>query len=57
MLWIVSIFQWEFFMVGINLITGLQSLLGTPEGIHMGCMIIKKKKDFATNRDPWATYL
>ena len=42
MLWIVSIFQWEFFIVGINLITGLQPLLGTPEGIHWGCMIIKK---------------
>ena len=34
MLWIVSIFQWEFFMVGINLTTGLQPLLGIPEGIH-----------------------
>ena len=56
MLWIVSIFQWEFFMVGINLITGLQPLLGTPEGIHRGCMIIKKQV-FATNRDPWVTYL
>ena len=42
MLWIVSIFQWEFFMVGISLITGLQPLLGTPEGIHKGCTIIKK---------------
>ena len=40
MFWIVSIFQWEFFMVGINLIMGLQPLLGTPEGIHRGCMII-----------------
>ena len=39
MLWIVSIFQWEFFMVGINLITGLQPLLGTPEGTEMGCII------------------
>ena len=56
MLWIVSIFQWEFFMVGINLITGLQPLLGTPEGIHRGCMIIKRYV-FATNRDPWVTYL
>ena len=43
MLWIVSIFQWEFFMVGINLITVLQPLLGTPEGIHRGCMIIKNR--------------
>ena len=34
----------------------LQPLLGTPEGIHRGCMIIKKQV-FATNRDPWATYL
>ena len=34
----------------------LQPLLGTPEGIHRGCMIIKKQV-FATNRDPWVTYL
>ena len=34
----------------------LQPLLGTPEGIHRGCTIIKKQV-FATNRDPWATYL
>ena len=33
----------------------LQPLLGTPEGIHRGCMIIKKQV-FATNRDPWGTY-
>ena len=46
MLWIVSIFQWEFFMVGINLITGLQPLLGTPEGTEMGCIIFFYKFDY-----------
>ena len=33
----------------------LQPLLGTPEGIHRGCTIIKKQV-FATNRDPWVTF-
>ena len=34
----------------------LQPLLGTPEGIHRGCIIVKEQV-FVTNRDPWATYL
>ena len=33
----------------------LQPLLGTPEGIHRGCTIIKKKV-FVTNRDPWVAF-